>query len=78
MYTDFERHRATILLFFVNLAVKLSPSVTLYSNNSLITEYLGFVNIAACLVFRGVALGVIEESPGLSSTRIAAAMELSP
>ena len=66
------------MLFYVDLAVMLSPSVTIYSNNILVSEYLAFVNIVACLVFRGVALGVIEESPSLSSTRIAAAMELSP
>ncbi|KZP07984.1 hypothetical protein FIBSPDRAFT_840687 [Athelia psychrophila] len=70
---------ATVLFFWVNLAVSVSPLVPVSARSSLTTSYMAFTNIMACTVFRGVALGMLENSPtstGLSSTRIAAAFEL--
>ncbi|KZP31740.1 hypothetical protein FIBSPDRAFT_849230 [Athelia psychrophila] len=72
---------AIILFFWVTLAVRVSPLIPAGSHFLLYTSYMAFTNIMACRVFRGVALGMIENSPttaGLSSTRIAAAFELSP
>jgi len=68
----------TILLFFANAAVMKSSLPPSSWNYSLISEYLCFVNILACLVFRGVALGTIEEFPGLSSSEATEALFLSP
>ncbi|KZP10998.1 hypothetical protein FIBSPDRAFT_1051017 [Athelia psychrophila] len=69
---------ATVLFFLANLALLVSP-VPPSARFALTTMHLGFTNIMACHVFRGVALGAIERTPtGLSSTRIAAAFQLSP
>lgn len=67
-------------MFLPGLVVMLSPSITPVANHSLVAAYLGFANIMACHVFRGVALGRIhsEDEFGLSSTRIAAAFGMTP
>lgn len=82
---DLHSHtsRAIILFFWVNLTVAVSPLIPATSHYVLDTPYLTFTSIMACKVFRGVALGVLEESPstaklGLSTTSIAAAFELAP
>lgn len=69
---------ATILFF--TLTTIFSPLVPRNQRFILITSYVGFTNIMACRVFRGVALGMIytEDSPGLTSTRIDAAIQLAP
>ncbi|KZP13608.1 hypothetical protein FIBSPDRAFT_1049307 [Athelia psychrophila] len=72
---------AAISFFWVNLIVRMSPLIPAGSHFLLSSSYMPFMNIMACRVFRGVALGMIENSPttaGLSSTRIAAAFELLP
>ncbi|KZP13613.1 hypothetical protein FIBSPDRAFT_1049312, partial [Athelia psychrophila] len=72
---------AAISFFWVNLIVKMSPLIPANSHFLLSSSYMPFMNIMACRVFRGVALGMIETSTttsGLSSTRIAAAFELMP
>ncbi|KZP29162.1 hypothetical protein FIBSPDRAFT_947163 [Athelia psychrophila] len=72
---------ATILYFWVNIAVMVSPLVPANYHSVLTASYITFTNIMACRVFRGVALGMLEKSPttaGLSSTQIAAAFELAP
>jgi len=68
---------ATILFFFGNLVVMLSPSINPAFNSFMVTAYICFTNIMACSVFRGVALGTIEQTPaGLNTTRIAAAFQM--
>ncbi|KZP04535.1 hypothetical protein FIBSPDRAFT_968057 [Athelia psychrophila] len=72
---------AIILFFWVNVAVMVSPRIPASYHFVLSTPYMMFTNVMACRVFRGVALGMLEESPtapGLSSTRIAIAFELTP
>ncbi|KZP04457.1 hypothetical protein FIBSPDRAFT_806781 [Athelia psychrophila] len=72
---------AAILFFWVNLIVRMSPLIPAGSHFLLSSSYMPFMNIMACRAFRGVALGMIENSPttaGLSSTRIAAAFEVLP
>ncbi|KZP10227.1 hypothetical protein FIBSPDRAFT_963309 [Athelia psychrophila] len=72
---------AILFFFSVILSVMVSPLVPTSSHYALNTSYMAFTNIMACRVFRGVAPGMMEYSPataGLSSTRIAAAFELSP
>ncbi|KZP10010.1 hypothetical protein FIBSPDRAFT_1051548 [Athelia psychrophila] len=72
---------ATILFFWVILAVMESPLIPVNYHYALNTPYMVFTNIMACRVFRGVALGMLENSPttaGLSSTQIAAAFQLTP
>ncbi|KZP05103.1 hypothetical protein FIBSPDRAFT_1054285 [Athelia psychrophila] len=69
----------TVIVFFIaNFVVMLSPLIPT-GDHFLTAMILGaFTNMMACRVFRGVALGMMEDHPttGLSTTRIAAAMEL--
>ncbi|KZP15856.1 hypothetical protein FIBSPDRAFT_1047913 [Athelia psychrophila] len=69
---------AVIIFFSANLVVMVSPSIPTVDHFLTITTLLGFTNMMACRVFRGVALGMMEDYPatGLSSTRIDAAMQL--
>lgn len=66
------------MFFFANLAVIKSPLITEpLDHYTLVNMYIAFVNIMACRVFRGVALGMLhmENTPsGLSTTRIARAL----
>ncbi|KZP32784.1 hypothetical protein FIBSPDRAFT_848036 [Athelia psychrophila] len=71
---------ATTVFFLANLAVITFPS-NHYSwlRYGLIGLYLGFTNMMACLVFRGVALGQMENRPtqlGLTSTAINVAFQM--
>ena len=60
----------------------LSPLVPTLDHYLLISMYAAFTNIMACRVFRGVALGVMNMGDipphGLSTGKIAVAMELDP
>ncbi|KZP14265.1 hypothetical protein FIBSPDRAFT_1048909 [Athelia psychrophila] len=71
---------AATVFFFANLAIITSPSIHYSSlHYDLVGIYLGFTNIMACLVFRGVALGQIEKTPtqlGLTSTAINVAFQM--
>ncbi|KZP03556.1 hypothetical protein FIBSPDRAFT_467305 [Athelia psychrophila] len=71
---------ATTVLFFVNLALMTSPSIHYsWAHYDLIGLYLGFTNMMACLVFRGVALGQMENTStqlGLTSTAINVAFQM--
>ncbi|KZP18477.1 hypothetical protein FIBSPDRAFT_1046172 [Athelia psychrophila] len=70
---------STLLYFFLNFAVIWIPFVPPGGQFILFTAHVGFTNIMACRVFRGVALGMIhmEHRPnGLTSTAIANAFEL--
>ncbi|KZP11882.1 hypothetical protein FIBSPDRAFT_1050419 [Athelia psychrophila] len=70
---------ATTVLFFVNLATMTSPSLQYnWLHYNRIGLCLGFSNMMACLVFRGVALGQMENAPtqfGLTSTAINGALK---
>ncbi|KZP05563.1 hypothetical protein FIBSPDRAFT_1054017 [Athelia psychrophila] len=70
---------ATTVFFFVNLATMTSPSIHYnWLHYNRIGLCLGFSNMMACLVFRGVALGQIEKKPtqlGLTSTAINVAFQ---
>lgn len=70
--------RAVIIFFLINLAYMVSPSIPTDKQYLLVPGFAGFTNIMACRVFRFVALGMMEERPntGLSSTKIAAAMQI--
>ena len=57
-----------------NLAVMCAPGVPPASRFVFTPFYSGFTNMMAARVFRGVALGLLEGSPGLTTTRIAAAL----
>ncbi|KZP14901.1 hypothetical protein FIBSPDRAFT_1048550 [Athelia psychrophila] len=70
---------STILYFFLNFAILWIPSAAPGGQFMLVTAHIGFTNIMACHVFRGVALGMIHMEPrhnGLTSTAIANAFEL--
>ncbi|KAF7973491.1 hypothetical protein HWV62_14986 [Athelia sp. TMB] len=70
----------TIIAYFVYLGVKTSPALG-SSQIALLSGYIAFTNMMACRVFRGVALGGLEDSPtqlGMSSTRIADVLQLGP
>ncbi|KZP07903.1 hypothetical protein FIBSPDRAFT_1052717 [Athelia psychrophila] len=70
---------ATTVFFFVNLATMTSPSNYNWLHYNRIRLCLGFTNMMACFVFRGVALGQIEKTPtqhGLTSTAINAAFQM--
>ncbi|KZP19464.1 hypothetical protein FIBSPDRAFT_1045441 [Athelia psychrophila] len=69
---------STILFFFVNLAVIWSPPVPAGAEYLLAALHVGFTNMMACRVFRGVALGTMQMEVGLTTTRIAAAFQLEP
>lgn len=72
---------ATSLVFLAYLIMSSSPSVPSSLHYLFIVIYNGFTTMMACRVFRGVALGRIEDSSaqlGITSTRIAAAMQLEP
>ncbi|KZP32802.1 hypothetical protein FIBSPDRAFT_943790 [Athelia psychrophila] len=70
---------ATTVFFFANLATMTSPSIHYnWLHYNRIGICLGFSNMMACLVFRGVALGQIEKKPtqlGLTSTAINVAFQ---
>ncbi|KZP25926.1 hypothetical protein FIBSPDRAFT_855214, partial [Athelia psychrophila] len=71
---------ATTVVFFANSLMITSPS-THYNllRYDLISLYLGFTNMMACLIFRGVALGQVENTPtqlGLTSTAINVAFQM--
>ena len=70
---------ATILAFSANFVVVYSPLVNVSYRFNYIETVSSFASIMACRVFRGVALGTMaadDISSGLSSTRIAAALEM--
>ncbi|KZP26073.1 hypothetical protein FIBSPDRAFT_1041124 [Athelia psychrophila] len=71
---------STTVLFFANLAVTTSPLAHHSRGHySLTGLFVGFTNMMACLVFRGVALGQIEKAPtqlGLTSTAINVAFQM--
>ncbi|KZP03558.1 hypothetical protein FIBSPDRAFT_1055205 [Athelia psychrophila] len=80
LYYFYWSRSATTVLFFANLAATTSP-LTHHSRGhySLTGLYVGFTNMMACLVFRGVALGQIEKTPtqlGLTSTAINVAFQM--
>ncbi|KAF7966296.1 hypothetical protein HWV62_39217 [Athelia sp. TMB] len=51
----------------------------MFFHYSLINSYTGFINIMACRVFRGIALGIMQDfPPGLTTTRIEAALRTVP
>ncbi|KZP32790.1 hypothetical protein FIBSPDRAFT_433549 [Athelia psychrophila] len=71
---------AATLLFFANLVVSTSPLIhQSWLHYNLTGLYLGFTNMMACLVFRSVALGQMENRPtqlGLTSTAINVAFQM--
>ncbi|KZP10990.1 hypothetical protein FIBSPDRAFT_1051012 [Athelia psychrophila] len=73
-----QYYLASMLFSLANLALMVSPA-SRPVRHSILTMYIGFTNIMACRVFRGVALGMIERSPTrLNSMKIAAAFQLCP
>ncbi|KZP33080.1 hypothetical protein FIBSPDRAFT_1036237 [Athelia psychrophila] len=69
-------YASIILFFFVNLVVMCSPLVPVGMHYSLINTYLGFTNLMACKIFRGTALGMMQDSPSSWNTaRIGAALD---
>ncbi|KZP25352.1 hypothetical protein FIBSPDRAFT_388354 [Athelia psychrophila] len=78
MRSGLQYYLASLLFSLTNLVLMLSPAPPA-ARYSLVTMYIGFTNIMACRVFRGVALGMMERSPTmLNSTEIAAAFQLCP
>ncbi|KZP29650.1 hypothetical protein FIBSPDRAFT_926836 [Athelia psychrophila] len=71
---------ATTVLFFANLTMTTSPSIHhSWLHYDITGLYLGFTNMMACLIFRGVALGQMESTPsqhGLTSTAINVAFQM--
>ncbi|KZP10268.1 hypothetical protein FIBSPDRAFT_938124 [Athelia psychrophila] len=70
---------STLLYFFLNFAIIWIPFAPPGGQFILVTAHIGFTNIMACRVFRGVALGMIHMEPlpnGLTSTAIANAFQL--
>ncbi|KZP06559.1 hypothetical protein FIBSPDRAFT_902716 [Athelia psychrophila] len=71
---------ATTVFFFANLALMTSPSIHYnWLRYELVGLYPGFTNMMACLIFRGVALGQVENTPtqlGLTSTAINVAFQM--
>ncbi|KZP34392.1 hypothetical protein FIBSPDRAFT_1035445 [Athelia psychrophila] len=70
---------STLLYLFIHFAIIWIPSVPPGGQFILFTAHVGFTNIMACRVFRGVALGMIHMEPspnGLTSTAIANAFQL--
>ena len=57
-----------------NLALWRAPGVPPMLRFVFVPFYAGFTNMMATRVFRGVALGVLEGPPGLTTTHIAAAL----
>ncbi|KZP33070.1 hypothetical protein FIBSPDRAFT_1036230 [Athelia psychrophila] len=69
-------YAAIILFFFVNLAMMCSPLVPVIMHYSLINTYIAFTNLMACKIFRGIALGMMQDNPSSWNTaRISAALE---
>lgn len=68
---------ATIGFFLVNLGMIVSPSIPINLRYTLGPSYSALTNIMACLVFRDVALGIIEDSV-ITTTKIAAAFRSVP
>lgn len=65
-----------ILLFFVNLAMMYSPLVPAILHYSLVNTYIAFTNLMACKIFRGIALGMMQDNPsGWNTARIEAALD---
>lgn len=69
---------ASIIFFIISLVVMFSPTVPAASHYLLTPGYLAFTNIMACHIFRGVALGMMEGPSGLTTTKIAAALQTDP
>ncbi|KZP26776.1 hypothetical protein FIBSPDRAFT_928449 [Athelia psychrophila] len=69
---------ASIMLFVINMILILSPLVPVGLHYILITAYAAFTNAIACHIFRSVALRHLDDPQptGLTSTRIAAALQL--
>ncbi|KZP32798.1 hypothetical protein FIBSPDRAFT_848069 [Athelia psychrophila] len=71
---------ATTVVFSATLAVITFPSNRyILLRYGLISMYLGFTNMMACFLFRGIALGQMESTPtqlGLTSTAINAAFQM--
>lgn len=65
---------ASIVFSAANLAVWRAPGVPPALSFVFIPFYVGFTNMMAARVFRGVALGLLEGPPGLTTTHIAAAL----
>ncbi|KAF7965084.1 hypothetical protein HWV62_45755, partial [Athelia sp. TMB] len=76
MQSGQKYYLATILLFFVNLAVVIAPSLPATDHILLIVPWVIFTNIMACCVFRGVALEMMESPASFDagSSRIDAAL----
>ncbi|KZP02047.1 hypothetical protein FIBSPDRAFT_970588 [Athelia psychrophila] len=69
-------YAAIILFFFVNLATMCSPLVPVIMHYSLVNTYIAFTNLMACRIFRGIALGMMQDNPSSWNTaRISAALE---
>ncbi|KZP33082.1 hypothetical protein FIBSPDRAFT_1036238 [Athelia psychrophila] len=69
-------YTTVILFFFVNLVMMCSPLVPVIMHYSLINTYITFTNIMACKIFRGIALGMMQDSPSSWNTaRIGAALD---
>ncbi|KZP19669.1 hypothetical protein FIBSPDRAFT_955141 [Athelia psychrophila] len=70
-----------ILAYFVYLAIVFSQIIPAGMAGGSTTAYTAFTNMMACRVFRGVALGSLENTPsqlGLTTAQIAAVMQLEP
>ncbi|KZP14567.1 hypothetical protein FIBSPDRAFT_959527 [Athelia psychrophila] len=52
---------ATILFFFINLALVLTPAVPAVLRYILVPPYVSFTNVMTCRVFRGLKLGTIQD-----------------
>lgn len=68
--------RATIAFFFANLAMMVSPWAPV-ALLILVPSYVTFSSMMACRIFRGVALGIIDDS-ALTTTNIAAVFRSAP
>ena len=69
---------ASVVFFMANIVVMCAPSVPRASRFVLVPFYAGFTNMMAARVFRGVARGLLEGPPGLTTSRIAAALQTRP
>ncbi|KAF7968182.1 hypothetical protein HWV62_31696 [Athelia sp. TMB] len=75
MQTGQRYYLASIIFFMANLVVMCAPNVPRASHFVLVPFYAGFTNMMACRVFRGVARGLRAGPPGLTTSRIAAALQ---
>lgn len=75
-----DRSSVANVLFWANFAVMVSPAIKYHWLHYELTGlYLGFTNMMACRVFRGVALGQMEDNAtqvGMSTTAVDAALRM--